>query len=128
MLWTITWLDVDSPTNNESLTLVHNSSFPSTLLRKIYNIVDDDPAPRLQVFAFARDLIEMKWPNHIKGTVLPESTDADPFMEKAKQKAKAEKRVSNARMKKELGVMLLHPTYRSGIQSIVDNMDNPISK
>lgn len=98
------------------------------MLRKIYNIVDDDPAPRLQVFAFARDLIEMKWPNHIKGSVLPESTDADPFMEKAKQKEKAEKRVSNARMKKELCVMLLHPTYRSGIQSIVDNMDNPISK
>ncbi|CBI19752.3 uncharacterized protein LOC100247218 [Vitis vinifera] len=83
---------------------------------KIYNIVDDDPAPRAQVFAFARDLIEKKWPNHIKESVFPGS---------ARQ---AEKRVSNARMKKELGVTLLHPTYRSGLQSIIDNMENPISK
>lgn len=93
-----------------------NSFFASTLFRKIYNIVDDDPAPRAQVFAFARDLIEKKWPNHIKESVFPGS---------ARQ---AEKRVSNARMKKELGVTLLHPTYRSGLQSIIDNMDNPISK
>lgn len=93
-----------------------NSFFASTLFRKIYNIVDDDPAPRAQVFAFARDLIEKKWPNHIKESVFPGSA------------RKAEKRVSNARMKKELGVTLLHPTYRSGLQSIIDNMENPISK
>ena len=95
------------------------------MCRRIYNIVDDEPAPRVQVFAFAQDLIEMKWPNNIEGrSVLPESVD--PFVEKARQKA--EKRVSNARMKKELGVMLLHPTYRAGLQSIIDNMENPISK
>ncbi|KAG5624055.1 hypothetical protein H5410_009273 [Solanum commersonii] len=32
---------------------------------KIYNVVDDDPAPREQVFKFARNLVEEKWPGHI---------------------------------------------------------------
>ncbi|XP_059634060.1 uncharacterized protein LOC132276589 [Cornus florida] len=89
---------------------------------KIYNIVDDDPAPRIEVFTFARDLIEKKWPGHIKQitsddrseSIIPEGT------------SRGEKRVSNARMKKELGVTLLHPSYESGLQSIINHMDNPI--
>lgn len=42
-----------------------------------------------------------------------------------KRGLRGEKRVSNARMKKELGVRLLHPSYRSGLQSIIDQMDSP---
>ncbi|KAF3446362.1 hypothetical protein FNV43_RR11541 [Rhamnella rubrinervis] len=34
--------------------------------REVYNIVDDDPAPREEVFAYARSLIEKKWPGHLK--------------------------------------------------------------
>ncbi|KAL0380954.1 UNVERIFIED_CONTAM: hypothetical protein Sangu_0159700 [Sesamum angustifolium] len=37
-----------------------------------------------------------------------------------------EKRVSNSRMKKELRVKLIHPTYRSGLRSIIDNMDSSL--
>ncbi|KAJ8567194.1 hypothetical protein K7X08_019402 [Anisodus acutangulus] len=34
--------------------------------RKIYNVVDDDPAPREQVlFKFATNLVEKKWPGHL---------------------------------------------------------------
>ncbi|EMS56053.1 hypothetical protein TRIUR3_22110 [Triticum urartu] len=31
--------------------------------RKIYNVVDDDPAPRSEVFAFAQSLIEKRYPD-----------------------------------------------------------------
>ncbi|XP_051115513.1 uncharacterized protein LOC127240731 isoform X2 [Andrographis paniculata] len=62
---------------------------------KIYNIVDDDPAPRAEVFEYAKKL----------------------------KTAMGEKRVSNARMKKELGVNLLHPSYRSGLRSIIEQMN-----
>ncbi|CAO2207792.1 unnamed protein product [Urochloa humidicola] len=85
--------------------------------RKIFNVVDDDPAPRAEVFAFARSLIEMRYPDLITESPDVNSTESD-FQ---KRIVPAEKRVSNARLKKELGVKLLHPTYRSGLQSILDS-------
>jgi hypothetical protein len=85
--------------------------------RKIFNVVDDDPAPRSEVFAFARSLIEMRYPDLITESPDVDSTESG-FQERI---IPAEKRVSNARLKKELGVRLLHPTYRSGLQSILDS-------
>ncbi|TKW12708.1 hypothetical protein SEVIR_5G053400v4 [Setaria viridis] len=85
--------------------------------RKIFNVVDDDPAPRAEVFAFARSLIEMRYPDLIAESPDVGSTESG-FQERI---VPAEKRVSNARLKKELGVKLLHPTYRSGLQSILDS-------
>ncbi|XP_022769060.1 uncharacterized protein LOC111312749 [Durio zibethinus] len=86
---------------------------------RIYNIVDDDPASRKEVFAYALDLVEKKWPALIKGITAPER--AESFFHKAT--SRGEKRVSNARMKKELAVQLLYPSYRSGLQSIIDQME-----
>lgn len=84
--------------------------------RKIFNVVDDDPAPRAEVFAFATSLIQRRYPDMITETI-----DAKPAgLDYQEMIVPAEKRVSNARMKQELGVNLLHPTYRSGLQSILD--------
>uniref|UniRef100_A0A0E0JGN8 NAD-dependent epimerase/dehydratase domain-containing protein n=1 Tax=Oryza punctata TaxID=4537 RepID=A0A0E0JGN8_ORYPU len=80
--------------------------------RRIYNVVDDDPAPRSEVFAFARSLVERKHPGLIMDSVVPATQD---------RIVAAEKRVCNARLKEELGVRLLHPTYKSGLQSILDS-------
>ncbi|XP_066308630.1 uncharacterized protein [Miscanthus floridulus] len=84
--------------------------------RKIFNVVDNDPAPRAEVFAFARSLIQRRYPDLITETIDDKSTGLD-YQEII---VRAEKLVSNARMKQELGVNLLHPTYRSGLQSILD--------
>ncbi|CAD6232278.1 unnamed protein product [Miscanthus lutarioriparius] len=84
--------------------------------RKMFNVVDDDPAPRAEVFAFARSLIQRRYPDLITETIDAKSTGLD-YQEII---VPAEKRVSNARMKQELDVNLLHPTYRSGLQSILD--------
>lgn len=89
--------------------------------RKVYNIVDDDPAPREEVFAYAQNLIEKKWPGQI--TRIPKQEESLATVKK--KGFAAEKRVSNARMKKELGVRLLHPSYRTGLKSIIDQMHNP---
>ena len=86
----------------------------------MYNIVDDDPASRIEVFSFAWDLIERKWPNQTKQAPLPESTES-PILQRS---SRGEKRVSNARMKNELGVRLLHPSYKSGLQSIIESIDS----
>lgn len=80
--------------------------------RKIYNVVDDDPAPRAEVFAFARSLIEGRYPDLTTDSAGSNGQD---------RIIAAEKRVSNARLKQELGVRLLHPSYRSGLQSIFDS-------
>ncbi|XVE94651.1 hypothetical protein REPUB_Repub02eG0027100 [Reevesia pubescens] len=88
---------------------------------RIYNIVDDDPAPRKEVFAYALDLVEKKWPALIKEITSPER--AESFVQKAT--SRGEKRVSNARMKEELAVKLLYPSYKSGLRSIIDQMENP---
>ncbi|MBA0865238.1 hypothetical protein Goshw_010428 [Gossypium schwendimanii] len=91
------------------------------LSRRIYNIVDDDPASRKEVFAYALDLVEKKWPSLVKEITSHER--AEPFVQKTT--LKGEKRVSNARMKKELAVQLLYPSYKSGLQSIIDQIENP---
>ncbi|XP_057975770.1 uncharacterized protein LOC131163080 isoform X1 [Malania oleifera] len=89
--------------------------------RNIYNIVDDDPAPREEVFAFAKHLIKETWPNQIKKSTSPGMTGSII----QKQSSKREKRVSNSRMKKELGVKLIHPSYKSGLSNIIVHMKNP---
>ncbi|MBA0659663.1 hypothetical protein Goklo_011774 [Gossypium klotzschianum] len=91
------------------------------LSRRIYNIVDDDPASRKEVFAYALDLVEKKWPSLVKEITSHER--AEPFVQKTT--LKGEKRVSNAHMKNELAVQLLYPSYKSGLQSIVDQIENP---
>lgn len=85
--------------------------------RRIYNVVDDDPAPRQEVFAFAQSLLEERW----AGTVCKlDNNDMKPH----KSLAGCEKRVSNARLKKELGVSLLYPVYRLGLRNILESWDS----
>jgi len=76
----------------------------------IYNIADDEPAPPQDVLAYAADLMGI------------DPLPLIPF-EKAEmtQMAKSfytdNKRVSNKRIKEELGVTLKYPTYKEGIKA-----------
>ncbi|KAJ8546095.1 hypothetical protein K7X08_018678 [Anisodus acutangulus] len=88
---------------------------------KIYNVVDDDPAPREQVFKFATNLVEKKWPGHLTSNSSAEETETLI----PQGASRGEKRVSNKRIKMELGVRLLYPTYESGLRSIIECMENP---
>ncbi|CAN4079575.1 unnamed protein product [Withania somnifera] len=91
---------------------------------KVYNVVDDDPAPREQVFKFAKNLVEKKWPGH--STSNDSSEEAESLIPQGA--SRGEKRVSNKRIKTELGVRLLYPTYESGLQSITERMEHPFSE
>ncbi|CAA7013571.1 unnamed protein product [Microthlaspi erraticum] len=85
---------------------------------EVYNVVDDDPAPREEVFQYALELIEKRWERSI---------ETKPFLYESREESslRGEKRVSNEQMKKKLGVKLIYPSYKSGLQSIVEKMDNP---
>lgn len=78
----------------------------------VYNVCDDLPAPPEEVIAYAARLLGMPPP--------PE----EPF-ETAEMTAMARsfysesKRVSNRRLKRELGVELLYPTYREGLTALL---------
>lgn len=90
------------------------------VFRKVYNIVDDDPAPREQVFDYARKLVHNKWPD-----LMAQQAEEIEWSNLTPKNMRGEKRVSNARMKEELGVKLAYPNYRAGLQSILNKMDTP---
>ncbi|XP_047308258.1 protein YeeZ [Impatiens glandulifera] len=84
---------------------------------RVYNVVDDNPAPRAEVFSYAQDLIEEKWGKQLK-IISKESSESRSL------KSRGEKRVCNDRIKKELGVKLMYEDYRSGLKSIVEDMND----
>jgi nucleoside-diphosphate-sugar epimerase len=77
----------------------------------IFNVTDDEPAPPQDVIAYAAELLGMKPPPEIPF----ESADLTPM---ARSFYSSNKRVSNRRLKEQLGVTLAHPTYRDGLRTL----------
>jgi hypothetical protein len=80
-------------------------------LYEVYNVTDDEPAPPETVVAHAARLI---------GVPVPplEPFDASVLSPMAASFYGESKRVANARMKADLGVVLSYPTYREGLAAI----------
>lgn len=79
---------------------------------RAYNLADDLPTAPQEVTAFAASLLGITPP--------PEVPFEDAAMSPMARSFYAEsKRVSNARIKGELGVTLLYPTYRDGLRAIL---------
>eukprot|EP00899_Mesostigma_viride_P008463 jgi/Mesvir1/17618/Mv08844-RA.1 len=114
---------------------------------RVYNIVDDEPAPRGDVEAFARNLlatvskadaageleagiaVQMQELVRIKDSSIASRAGHEPGIRRgggAEDETmgvlgrQAEKRVSNQRIKDELRYMLRYPNYRLGLLSLVD--------
>lgn len=79
---------------------------------RAYNLCDDDPAPPQDVIAFAAELLGVPVPP----AIAYEEAEMTPM---ARSFYAESKRVRNDRIKDELGVKLLHPDYRSGLQSLL---------
>ncbi len=78
----------------------------------VYNVSDDEPAPPQDVIAFAAKMLGISPP--------PEVAFEDAELSLMGRSFYGEnKRVSNARIKQELGVRLDYPTYREGIRAEV---------
>lgn len=78
----------------------------------IYNLCDDDPAPPEAVLGYAAELL---------GRPLPPAEDFETaeMSPMARSFYAESKRVSNRRIKDELGVQLRYPDYRAGLQSLL---------
>lgn len=93
---------------------------------RVFNVVDDDPSPRAKVMAYARALLNgvsveedensLSSDDELSGKTASTVSNGSPV---------SEKRVSNRRVKDELHVELLHPTFRSGLQAIASGSHDP---
>lgn len=79
---------------------------------RIYNLCDDDPAPPEDVIAYAAELLGLPIPP-------AESWQEADMTPMARSFYAESKRVRNDRIKDELGVTLIHPTYRTGLQALL---------
>ncbi|WP_146588307.1 SDR family oxidoreductase [Puniceibacterium confluentis] len=79
----------------------------------VYNVCDNDPAPPQDVISHAAELLNLPEPPKVDFRKAELSDMARSFYAESK-------RVSNDRIKNELGVELLYPDYRSGLQSLLE--------
>jgi len=92
-------------------TLIASMKKPN--IGSIYNLADDDPAPSHEVIQFACNLTGIESPELIEFN----QTEMAPIV---RSFYKDNKRIDNNKIKRELGVNLLYPDYRSGIRSCLD--------
>ena len=83
----------------------------------IYNLCDDDPAPPEDVIAHAAELLGLPIPPAQDF----ETADMTPM---ARSFYAESKKVRNDRIKSELGVELLYPTYRTGLAALLKAEEN----
>lgn len=79
--------------------------------KSIYNVCDDEPAPAYEVVKFACELLGKEAPPLIPFEQAELSAMGREFYS-------ANRRVKNDKIKQELGVKLLYPTYREGVAEI----------
>ena len=78
---------------------------------RVYNVCDDEPAPPEDVLGYAAELLGLPVPPEVAYDEAAMSPMARSFYAESK-------RVSNARIKAELGVALLYPDYRAGLSAL----------
>ncbi|MGX4769759.1 SDR family oxidoreductase [Bradyrhizobium guangdongense] len=77
----------------------------------IWNICDDEPAPPQDVITYAAQLMDIAPPPE-------EAFETAEMSAMARSFYASSARVSNARLKRELGVTLAYPTYRHGLDAL----------
>ena len=79
---------------------------------QIYNVCDNDPAPPQDVIGHAANLLGLPMPPALDFKTADLSPMARSFYAESKK-------VSNARIKQELGVQLRYPDYKSGLKALL---------
>ncbi|MDJ0857808.1 MAG: SDR family oxidoreductase [Dinoroseobacter sp.] len=103
---------VFSRTNVEDIAQVLEASIEQPNPGAAYNVCDDDPAPPEDVIAHAAELLGLPIPPAVDY----ETADMTPM---ARSFYAESKRVRNDRIKDELGVRLLYPSYRDGLPALL---------
>lgn len=103
---------VFSRTHVEDIAQIVAASIAQPSPGSAYNVCDDDPAPPQDVIEYAAQLLGLPTP--------PEEDFKTAEMTPMARSFYAEsKRVRNDRIKDELGVQLLYPTYKIGLKALL---------
>lgn len=89
------------------------SSIQSIKPGEIYNCADDLPATQDEVVTYASKLLNISPPEPVEISSLPDY---------AKSFYLSLKKVSNAKIKRDLNVSLIYPDYKSGLESLYNKM------
>ena len=81
---------------------------------RIYNVADDSPVPRVDFFERLAELLNAPRPRFER----PKDDELPPHEQ-------ANRRVSNRRMRTELGGQLIYPSFREGLPASVTKMPRP---
>ena len=103
---------VFSRTHVDDIAQVLLASINSPNAGEAYNVCDDMPAPPQDVLAYAAELLGMALPPEVRF----EDAELSPM---ARSFYGESKRVANERIKNDLGVTLLYPDYKSGLQAVL---------
>ncbi|RYH04074.1 SDR family oxidoreductase [Salipiger sp. IMCC34102] len=103
---------VFSRTHVDDIAQVLDASIQRPNPGAVYNVCDDDPAPPQDVIAHAARLLGLPVPEAVPFAEADMSPMARSFYAESKK-------VRNERIKDELGVELLYPDYRSGLQALL---------
>lgn len=105
------------------VTCCSDSRGKNTPLDLVYNLADDEPAPRSLVLNYAADLLQGILPNREFEVEAPSASTTTTRRER--RRLSDRKLVSNRRVKEELLPNFIYPTYREGLEAILLNPDTP---
>jgi len=97
----------------EDIAQVLAASINAPRVGSVYNLCDDDPAPPQDVIGYAAQLLGMPEPPAVDY----ETAEMTPM---ARSFYAENKKVRNDLIKSELGVTLKYPTYKIGLQAMLD--------
>ncbi len=95
----------------EDIAQVIKASMTSPQAGTIYNVTDDLPSSNLEVLKYAAQLLKMPLPPILDFEEAPMSDMLREFYSECR-------RVQNQRIKQDLKVKLLYPTYKEGLDAI----------
>ena len=94
----------------EDIANILEASMANPSPKSIYNCADDEPAPQHIVVEYAASLLDIESPPMVPFEEAQLSDMARSFWA-------SNRRISNKRIKRELGVELQYPTYKQGLKS-----------
>jgi nucleoside-diphosphate-sugar epimerase len=95
----------------EDIARVLVAAIDNDMGHRIFNVSDDEPAPPEDVVAYAAELLGLPIPPAVAFDSAGLSGMAASFWTECK-------RVRNERIRRDLGVELLYPTYREGLRAL----------
>ena len=97
----------------EDITTILAASLENPNWGNTYNLCDDDPAPPQDVIGYAAELLDLPLPPIVRF----EDAELSPM---ARSFYAENKRVSNKKAKQEFGITLKYPSYRQGLQALLE--------